>query len=635
MKRTAIYGTGNLAANKIKELVHSGADPVVVYDRLHFWGEFCGIPIRFWGHVWKEDIDELIICAPDMYVEEIYRRIFDAAFNNNIRILGYGGEDLYEIFGIPDYRLDSYCYSKRSLKDLYAAIDDAEAVSFDIFDTLIMRRTMEPTDVFELVDIDSGKKFHFTDDFRAVRREAELKCGGNIQRIYSEISGMVNVSQSDIRELIEKELKYESLLTVPRRDMVEAFKYALKMGKSVSLISDMYLPHELMKNILEKNGISGDYSLFISCDYGVNKGNGLFQIYKNKINANKYLHIGDDLYADICGAKREGIVTFEIRSSMDLAKYTTLSALTGYARSIVDRLIAGIVMEELFNSPFSLCAHGDIIEVDDARTYGKVFIAPLIFYYMEQLFLYVKQNGSIKTVLFPARDGFLMKKIFDMYYKEHLSAEGRYLFASRRLCNEAADYDNTDVGRNYRKYLKQEGIENEGEYVLCELCSKGSTQDALNRILKTSLKGFYLSRRDGLDNLDIHSLYDRKEHKAGVGLFVEWGNCIESVMSSNDPSCIAIDSTLQPVYDIERRTEKEKIFMEKSQKGILEFFDIMSDCGLIASGEHISDDLCLKLLSMQGNVVLSGELDFLNERGFYDDLLQKRIKYHFDRHIWE
>lgn len=54
-------------------------------------------------------------------------------------------------------------YWKSSYKELKDKIDRADAVSFDIFDTLIMRKIFSPEDVFRLL----GEK---------VRAELKLDC---------------------------------------------------------------------------------------------------------------------------------------------------------------------------------------------------------------------------------------------------------------------------------------------------------------------------------------------------------------------------------------------------------------------------------------------------------------------------
>ena len=52
-------------------------------------------------------------------------------------------------------------------------------------------------------------------------------------------------------------------------------EYAIAQGKEVAIISDMYLPSEIITDILNSLGIKGYTKLYVSCDYGVSKCNCL------------------------------------------------------------------------------------------------------------------------------------------------------------------------------------------------------------------------------------------------------------------------------------------------------------------------------------------------------------------------
>ena len=73
-----------------------------------------------------------------------------------------------------------------NLKKLYNKCEKFNIISFDIFDTLLKRDVMSPSDVFKIVEIDFDKKFNKKSDFAKKRQEAEELARKNSK--YDEIS---------------------------------------------------------------------------------------------------------------------------------------------------------------------------------------------------------------------------------------------------------------------------------------------------------------------------------------------------------------------------------------------------------------------------------------------------------------
>ena len=81
-------------------------------------------------------------------------------------------------------------------------------------------------------------------------------------------------------------------------------------GKTIVITSDMYLPHDMMQQLLEKNGYSGFEKLYVSCDYGCNKHQkGLYKYLLRDYRGQKIVHVGDNTKADIKCAEECGIKT--------------------------------------------------------------------------------------------------------------------------------------------------------------------------------------------------------------------------------------------------------------------------------------------------------------------------------------
>ena len=145
-----------------------------------------------------------------------------------------------------------------------------DCVSFDIFDTLVKRYVSLPTDVFDIVEL-RYNSLHGTSNekirgFKELRINAELKARKKIIEEVSidEIYNFIEFSPAINEELKNLELKTEYEVCIPNKSIVGLFNECLKNGKKVIITSDMYLPEDIIKDILSHCGITGYEKLYLS-----------------------------------------------------------------------------------------------------------------------------------------------------------------------------------------------------------------------------------------------------------------------------------------------------------------------------------------------------------------------------------
>ena len=121
-----------------------------------------------------------------------------------------------------------------------------DVISFDIFDTLLLRPLLDPQDVWRMVEETSGAK-----DFAEARRTvdartyaAATKRGGEttLDEAYALIPAWACMK--------DKELAYEDQLLVPNPEVVALWRKAGELGKKRVIVSDMYLPAVFVKKLL-------------------------------------------------------------------------------------------------------------------------------------------------------------------------------------------------------------------------------------------------------------------------------------------------------------------------------------------------------------------------------------------------
>ena len=148
---------------------------------------------------------------------------------------------------------------------LQAAINKAKVVSFDIFDTLIVRVYKKPVDLFRHLE-----ESEMAPGFAKARVEGEAKARRkaleNSKRKEVSLSEIYRAMGSKYAPFKEKEIALEKLACKQNPEMKAVFDECLAKGKRVIIASDMYLPHADVEEILKENGYTGYEKLFLSSD---------------------------------------------------------------------------------------------------------------------------------------------------------------------------------------------------------------------------------------------------------------------------------------------------------------------------------------------------------------------------------
>ncbi len=191
-------------------------------------------------------------------------------------------------------------------------ISNKRVVSFDIFDTLIERKCLLPTDVFFLAAYKLYSDFNSAADFCCQRIKAEqiVRGDNNEEVTLDDIYNIIGKVNSDADKLKALELETELEVCCPKESGIDLFKEAIQNGKTVILATDMYLPLDFIKTLLDNNGISCHENIFLSCVHKKSKKTGLlFNVALNtlSISASDIVHFGDSIAADFKGAQKANI----------------------------------------------------------------------------------------------------------------------------------------------------------------------------------------------------------------------------------------------------------------------------------------------------------------------------------------
>lgn len=312
-----------------------------------------------------------------------------------------------------------------------------DVISFDIFDTLILRPLGQPADVFYLI----GEKLLIS-GFRNIRIWAEwdarMKCSQKkghmeitLKDIWKNIQNEVGV-QADIG--MKLEIETEMSLCYRNPFMVEVWKELLRRNKRMIVVSDMYLPKAVLEQILQKNGFMGYEKLYVSCEYEKNKASGsLFEVVKRDFSKERIVHVGDNPESDEKQAGKKGFATLPYRNvncNMHMYRPYDMSYLVGSA-------YRGLVSSRLYNG-----VHSFSMEYEYGYIYGGLFAVG----YCSFIHDYCRKN-NVDRILFLSRDGDTLKQVYDYLYPDEDTV---YVYWSRKAATKLeVSFDKHDFFRRF------------------------------------------------------------------------------------------------------------------------------------------------------------------------------------------
>lgn len=430
-KRIVLYGIGRKTATLVPELGEWKIVGLMDKDEQNIGKTMYGIEIVSLGYA-EEHADGIIINAPQMYWKIIYNRI------KNAKIPVYYLDGNKADFEIRDYEDNDWWNEDNTL--LREAIENCTSVSFDLYDTLIMRRTFLPQDIWILVESEIRKRGIRFANYVELRKLAISMCNikyPNLWEIYETIRDLCDVDWDTLKQVYEIELQIENDIYVKREEIVNLLFYAQQLNKEVYIISDMHLPLDTIKVILSNIGIIiDDNCIYLSNERRMSKRDGSMwrEFVADKI-AGQHLHIGDDEVGDIEKPKQWGIITFKIKSPTELLIDSAIGEIASEVKTAYASATIGIIESEFLSNPYSLNGTKGKYYYQTPEQLGFGLFGPVIYTFLK----WIKQecqDREIDNVFFFARDGYFLEQDF-LYLNElekDMNIQSHYLEVSRRAC---------------------------------------------------------------------------------------------------------------------------------------------------------------------------------------------------------
>lgn len=653
-KRIALYGLGQNTGTIVNAF--KDYNIVCLLDGYKTDGEMYGKPVMSIEQAIDSEIDLIVIVARTNSAKVILRRIEGICRQNNIPVFDVHGKNLIQE---ADTGSRDNPYFEFNISDIKKAIDEADAVSFDIFDTLLTRQTIAPEDVFELVEVSCDIPGFAKERIKA-ERDVNRKGVATLSAIYEQLlySGFFDTDLC--QNAREAEIAFEKKLLIPRTDVVKLLDYAVSRHKTVSLISDMYLGRDVIEDILHDNGVTGYQNIFISCDYHVTKAGGLYGVYESEVKAKQYLHIGDDQDGDVEFARMNGIKPLRILKPSDMAEISALKDMLQWPHGLAERIMTGMVISRLFNSPFALYHSSGRPHISSGYDFGYILMGPLMTGFVH--WLIAETTGKYDKILFASRDGYLVRNLYlhaikamnitdaprDIYFytsrmasvsasivdEEDLTyaASVPYKGSNEELVKHRFYLDDEEISpsedgepageycirhksaimkrsaelrSNYLKYIASTDISKNDRIAFFDLVSSGTCQMGTQIILgRNDVRGFYL--------INVKESY-RKKAELSVDAYIEAGlllqlksflsgdyDPVEEITAPRQATLMYFDNNGKPVFGVDERSEEVLSYIESVQSGITGFCDEFSEIIAEKGPADISNTYADRMYSLIG-----------------------------------
>lgn len=311
--------------------------------------------------------------------------------------------------------------------ELINKIENVKYVSFDIFDTLLVRPYVRPTDMF----LHMEKAFNIS-GFCQARIDAEKKArrfSNKVEVTLDDIYGYISGEYSSFKKK-EEDFEYKIARINPIIEPI--LNYVRKRNKTIVITSSMYLSQELLCSILRKIGVSDYKKIYISNVLQANKDDStLYNAVLNdlKCSAKSILHIGDNQKKDIEAAEKLGLKAHFVPKLVDyyLEKSNRANALFTIFSKDLDASILVSMMA------YYSVKNGLLDDVLDEEKYfnsiGYLLGGSLAYQFLVWIGQECKKN-KIQNILFVARDGYSLSKMMNIINPEFVS---KYVYAPRKL----------------------------------------------------------------------------------------------------------------------------------------------------------------------------------------------------------
>ncbi|MCM1154134.1 MAG: hypothetical protein NC489_15100 [Ruminococcus flavefaciens] len=322
--------------------------------------------------------------------------------------------------------------------------------SFDVFDTLITRKTAVPEGIFAIMQDELRKDEYASislairDNFYQFRIVAERLARYSYQRngiedvtleqIYDTLALRGELSELQRKQLISLECEIEYRECVPIEKNVIQIKKILSDGERVVLISDMYLPKKQIYRMLAKaDPVLAELRLYVSGDCKKRKYTGAIYEFAMKWShfvGEECVHTGDNEKTDIIAARKAG---FE-------AKLSWFPDLLPIEKKLLDQTPGNVWLNRVIGCGrrARLALGKEMSKKDDVligTSVGGILLCSYVHWVIQSALI-----RGIDSLYFMKSNGYVLKRIADILIQKTKAMIETYYIYEDSSANRKANF---------------------------------------------------------------------------------------------------------------------------------------------------------------------------------------------------
>ncbi|WP_019299433.1 CDP-glycerol glycerophosphotransferase family protein [Lactococcus garvieae] len=330
-----------------------------------------------------------------------------------------------------------------------------ELHTFDVFDTLIRRRNVEPVSVFyKIRDLIKESPFakemdyYLVENYPLVRQQVESdlrdsfrkttfergteKLEVTLTQILERLQNNFNLSNECFRFLYETEVKYEIDSVEPIQSRISQLIDLVDQGHTVYLLSDMYLEENVVKEMLRKaDHRLAEIPLYLSSKIGYQKTTSdlyTHVFFDRTYKFKSWTHYGDNNNADGVVPRKFGIRTF----NHDMDSFTNFEK--NFINKSIDQFkTEGYKVATMLQRYRWKMLNEKDMSFNEKQYFAYGYIGTVLVPYVDWALRDARSRGY-KTLYFISRDGYYLKQIADeLIANNNWDIKTKYIYGSRKL----------------------------------------------------------------------------------------------------------------------------------------------------------------------------------------------------------
>lgn len=375
-------------------------------------------------------------------------------------------------------------------------------ISYDVFDTVVIRKVPNPTDVFIIMEDELGSLWdrNILGSFSNARKKTEFWLRRishkdiSIDDIYRNIQKRTNLSENVIDRIKGIELQKEKDCTLLNILILDEIKQHIVCGTKVVLITDMYWHEEQIRELLcEKDEVFNDIPIYVSCDCGATKASKkLYERVKEQeqVDYSNWIHTGDNIWSDVEVPKKIGIKSILVK---------------GGRRFEFEKNIS--IRGDILNT-YAVIKETIAVSNGEAFDLGASIVAPMVYQYVKWV-IDQALSKKIETLYFVLRDGYILKNIADIIIEQNgIDIKTDYIFGSR-------------VAWRFPE-------------ITIEKLKNLSIWEKSNWIFRDPAVVYVPLERLGFSNKQVDELFGTEYGKKELYSFAEFKKCLEECLENNN-----------------------------------------------------------------------------------------------------